>query len=89
MINLCNTLLVRDKKHAIPADFRKTIEPIPVIDRVIEVDVAPMLLKLSTVSSIVFWLLKFFYFFFILWFSSLKYVTFSAKFLIELLKLLT
>ena len=43
MINLCNILLPNDKVHAIPADIGKIIKPMPVIDRVIEVDVAPMI----------------------------------------------
>ena len=54
MINLCNTLLPYDRPQAIPADFGKTIKPIPVIHRVIEVDVAPMLIKVSSGSNIVF-----------------------------------
>ena len=40
--------------HAIPADIGKTITLIPVIDRVIEVDVAPMIIILSTDSKTVF-----------------------------------
>ena len=54
MINLCNTLLPKDRVPAIPADIGKLIKPIPVIDRVIEVDVAPMITILSTDSNIVF-----------------------------------
>ena len=54
MINLCNNLLPKDKPQAIPADIGKTINPIPVIDRVIEVDVAPMITILSTDSNTVF-----------------------------------
>ena len=54
MINLCNTLLPNDKPQAIPADMGKTIKPIPVIDRVIEVDVAVMITIESTDSIIVF-----------------------------------
>ena len=50
MINLCNTLLPNDRVHAIPADMGKIIKPIPVIDRVIEVDVAAMITILSTDS---------------------------------------
>ena len=48
MINLCNTLLPKDRVQAKPADIGKTIRPIPVIDRVIEVDVAPMITIEST-----------------------------------------
>ena len=54
MINLCNILLPIDRVQAILADIGKTFEPIPVIDRVIEVDVAPMITILSTVSNTVF-----------------------------------
>ena len=52
MNNLCNTLLPNDRRLAIPADIRKTIKPIPVIDKVTEVDVAPMIIILSTDSNI-------------------------------------
>ena len=54
MINLCNTLLLNDRVQAIPADMGKIIKPIPVIDKVIEVDVAPMITILSTDSTTVF-----------------------------------
>ena len=54
MNNFCNILLPNDKVQAIPADIGKTIKPIPVIDKVIEVDVAPMITILSTDSNIVF-----------------------------------
>ena len=54
MINLCNTLLPNDRVQAAPADIGKTIKPIPVIDRVIDVDVAPMITIESTDSNIVF-----------------------------------
>ena len=54
MINLCNTLLLNDKPQAISADIGKIIKPKPVIDRVIEVDVAPMITIESTDSNIVF-----------------------------------
>ena len=53
MINLCNTFLPNDRVHAIPADFGKIIKPMPVIDRVIEVDVAQIII-VSTDSKIVF-----------------------------------
>ena len=42
MIILCNILLPNDRADGIPADFGKIFKPIPVIDRVIEVDVAPI-----------------------------------------------
>ena len=51
---LCNTLLPSDKPQAIPADIGNTIIPIPVSDRVIEVDVAAMITILSTDSNNVF-----------------------------------
>ena len=54
MINLCNTLLPKDRPQAIPAEIGTTIRPIPVIDRVIEVDVAAMIIMLSTYSNTVF-----------------------------------
>ena len=54
MINLCKILLPNDKPQAIPADIGKTIKPIPVSDRVIEVDVAAMITILSKDSITVF-----------------------------------
>ena len=54
MINLCNILLPSDRVQAIPADIGKIIKPTPVTDRVIEVDVAPMIIILSTDSNNVF-----------------------------------
>ena len=56
MTNLCNTLLPNDRVQAIPADIGKPIKPIPVIDKVIEVDVAPMITILSTESNIDFYI---------------------------------
>ena len=54
MINLRNTSLPNDKVQAIPADIGNIIKPTPVIDRVSEVDVAPMITILSTDSNIEF-----------------------------------
>ena len=54
MINLCNILLPNDRVQAIPADYGNTIKTIPVTDKVIEVDVAPIITILSTASNIVF-----------------------------------
>ena len=54
MINLCKTSLPIDRVQSIAADIGKIIKPIPVIDRVIEIDVAPMITILSTDSKIVF-----------------------------------
>ena len=48
MINLCNTLLPNDRVQAIPTDIGNIIKPIPVTDRVIEVDVAAMITIFST-----------------------------------------
>ena len=45
--------------HAIPADIGKIIKPKAVIDRVIEVDVAPVITIVSTDSNIVFRVLYF------------------------------
>ena len=54
MINLSITLLPNDKVQAILADIGKIVKPIPVIDRVIEVDVAAIVKIESTDSNIVF-----------------------------------
>ena len=50
--------------HAIPADDDKIIKPTPVLDRVIEVDAAPLRTIESTDSEILFRVLKHLYFFF-------------------------
>ena len=89
MINLCKTLLLNDRVQAIPADNGKIIKPTPVTDRVIEVDVAPMITILSTDSNTLFRIFYFLYLFFDLLFLSLKYVIISLMLLIWLLKLLT
>ena len=65
MINLCNTLLTKDRVQATPADIGKTIKPMPINDRVIEVDIAPMITIESTDSNIVFTVLIFLYIFLI------------------------
>ena len=54
MIILCNTSLPSDRVHAIPADISKIIMPTLVIDRVKEVDVAPVLTIASTDTNIMF-----------------------------------
>ena len=59
MIFFCNALLPNDRMHAIPADISKTIKPIPVIDKGIEVDVSPMGTIVSTDSKFVFRVLSF------------------------------
>ena len=73
MINLCNTLVPSDKRQVLPADIGKTIKAIPVIDVVIEVDVAPMKTIESTDFNIVFRVFYFLNLFFDLLFLSLKY----------------
>ena len=70
MINLCNTLLPNDRAHAIPVFRGKIIQPISVIDKVIEVEFALKITQ-SFDSSIVFRVLYIF-FFVALWFLSLK-----------------
>ena len=59
MINLCNTLLPNEMVHALLADIRKTITPIPVIDRNTEVDIVPIIQSVSTDTKIVFRVLQF------------------------------
>ena len=54
MIILCNTLLPSDRLHGFLADVGKIIQPIPVIDKVVEVDVAPIITIVSTNSELVF-----------------------------------
>ena len=48
MIIFCNTLLPNDRIHTISAVNGKIFKPIPVVDRVIEVDVAPKIIFLFT-----------------------------------------
>ena len=54
MIISCNTLLLDDGAQAIPTDIVKIIKPIPVVDKVIEVDVAPIKPIVSTDLNMVF-----------------------------------
>ena len=54
MIILCNTLLSNDRVHAIPVDIGKINKPIPVIDRFVEFDVAPILPIVATDFNTVF-----------------------------------
>ena len=65
MNNLFDILLPKDRVQAIPADIGKIIIPTPVIDRVLNVDVAPMITIESTDSNFVFRVLQFLYLFFI------------------------
>ena len=46
-------MLTNDRVQAEPADIGKIFKPTPVIDKVIEVDVAPMIIILSTESNTV------------------------------------
>ena len=62
---LCNTLLPNDGVQAIPADFGKIMNPTPVNDNVIEVEVAAKKIILSTDSNTVFRVLYFLYIFLI------------------------
>ena len=48
MIILCIFLLPKDKVPSIPTESGKTTKPTPIINRVIEVDVSPMI----TIESI-------------------------------------
>ena len=54
MVDLCNILLSNGRVQAIPADIGKIIRPIPLIDEVIEVHVAPIITVESTNSNNVF-----------------------------------
>ena len=54
MNNLCHILLPNDRVQTIPPDIGRIIKPIPVIDKVIEVDIAPIIMIESTDSNIVF-----------------------------------
>ena len=54
MINLCKNLFHNDRGQAIPADICKIVKPTPVTDRVIELDVAPIITISSTDPNIVF-----------------------------------
>ena len=54
MIKLCIILLPNHRVHAIPADIGRIINPKPVIERVFEVEVAPITTIESKDSNIVF-----------------------------------
>ena len=54
MIKFCKTLLPGDKVQTRPAELGETIKPIPVIDKVVEVDVAPMITNPSMDSRSLF-----------------------------------
>ena len=54
MIILCNNSLDNDRAQAIPADMGKIKKPTPVTDKVIEVDLSPMITIPFTDSNTVF-----------------------------------
>ena len=87
MISLCKTLLPNGRVHAIPAVIGKAIKPIPITDRVIEVDVVPVIGTESTDSKIVLSVFYFLYFFFFIYGFFWKYVIISLMLLVRLLKL--
>ena len=89
MIIKYNILLPSDNPHAVAVDIGIAIKPIPVRDKVIELDVVAIITNVSNDFSIVVIVLEFLYFFFDLLFLSLKYVIISLMLLIWLLKLLT
>ena len=89
IVILCIILLTNDKALTIPADIGKKIKPIPVIYKVIEVDVAPMITILSTDSIIVFKILYLLCFYLDLLFLFSKNVINSLMLWMWLLKLLT
>ena len=72
MIISYSTLLPIDKLHAVVVDIGITINPIPVRDKVIELDVAAIITNVSNDFSIVVIVFYFLYFFFDLLFLSLK-----------------
>ena len=59
MIILCNILLPNHRAHTIPDENGKIIKPTQVLDKVIEVDVAPIITIVSTFSNIVLRVLSF------------------------------
>ena len=72
MVISYSTLLPIDKPHAVAVDIGITNNPIPVRDKVIELDVLAIISKVSNDFSIVVIVLYFSYFFFDLLFLSLK-----------------
>ena len=54
MIHLCITLLPNDRGQAMLVDIGIIIKPTPVTDKVIEVDVSPIIMIDSTDSNNVF-----------------------------------
>ena len=85
----CNRLLANDREQANPAESGTTTKPNPVIDITTDVAVELITTTVSTDSKIVFRVSIILYFYFSLWFLSLKYVIDSFLLLIGFLKLLT
>ena len=83
------TLLLIVERHAIPLDFGIAINPIPVRDKVIEIDVVVTKTNVSNDFNNVVNVLNFLYHFLDLLFLSLKYVIISLLLLIDILKLMT
>ena len=88
MIISYTTLIPIDNQHAIAVDIGVAINPIPVRDKVIELDVVAIVTNVSNDFNIVVNVLCFLFFFLDLQFSFLKYVIISLMLLIELLQLL-
>ena len=78
-----------ENPHVVAVDIGIAISPIPVRDKVIEINVVATITNVSIDFDIVFSVLYLFYLFFDLLFLSLKYVIFSLLLLIWLIKLLT
>ena len=76
-------------KQAMPADIGSTNNPKPVLDKLIDFDVAPIVTILCTVFKKMFRVFNFFDFLFGLLFSFLKYVIISFILILELIKLRT
>ena len=72
MITSYKILLPIDKAHADAVDIDVTIKPIPVRDKVIELDVVAIITNVSNDFGIKTIVLYFFYFFFEMLFLSLK-----------------
>ena len=67
------TLLPIDNPHAVAVDIGFSMKPIPVRDKVIEIDIVAKITNVSNDFSILVSDLYFLYFFFDLYFLSLKY----------------
>ena len=81
------TLLAIDNPHAVAVDIGIPIKPIPVIDKIIDLDFVEIITNVTDDFNNV--VIVFLYFFLDLLFVSSKYVINSLKWFIELSKLLT